>query len=141
MHSKTRSVPSSRKPNVNPTAMMKKTMSLTKLCLSTLNSLIMAMDPATTAVMKEAAPISSPTASAALLDRMDMMVLNKSGDPFPRARKVTPVRFSGMLKTMAMVWRFGEKKSLAAMPIVEKSKPIHRVSSTKPEMREYPNVQ
>jgi hypothetical protein len=132
IHSSGYKCPSMRKPMVIHTAAMKKIKSRIKLLFPTLNSVTQPMVPATMAVMKLAAPMSSPTAMAALLDLMAMTVLKTSGDPFPIARNVTPARFSGMLRTLAMVWRFGEKKSLAAMPMVEKRRPSHSVKSANP---------
>ena len=50
-----------------------------------------------------------------------------SGLPFPKARKVTPVKLSLMPKTLAIVLRFIHKKSDAAIPIVLKRRPSHRI--------------
>jgi len=72
---------------------------------------------------------------------MDMTVLNKSGEPFPTARKVTPARFSGMFSTLAIVWRFGVKKSLAAIPMVEKSRPNQITRRGNPTTLAYPKAQ
>src|SRR5437762_1443905 len=49
-----------------------------------------ATDPATTEVIKLAAPISSPIASDPDSCDIALKVLNKSGDPFPKAKKVIP---------------------------------------------------
>lgn len=116
---------------VKLTARMKKTMSRTKVFLLTLNSRTRAMEPATTAVMKPAAPISSPMAMLPLLEFMAAKVLKTSGEPFPKAKKVTPARLSGRPRTLAMVLRLMLKKSLAAMPMVEKSRPSQRANRKK----------
>jgi hypothetical protein len=87
-----------------------------------------AIDPETTAVMNPAAPKSSPTASDPLFVLMAAKVLNTSGLPFPNARKVTPVMLSLMPNIVAMVLRLMQKKSLAAMPMVLKSRPSHDIS-------------
>jgi hypothetical protein len=102
---------------------MKKQMSLAYVRRSTLNSLTRAIDPATTPVMKLAAPMSSPTAMLALLEPIAAKVLKTSGEPFPNARKVTPARLSLSPKMVAMVLRLTLKKSLAAMPMVVNNSP------------------
>lgn len=76
------------------------------------------MEPATTDVMKVAAPINSPIAKLPLFDRIAANVENTSGLPFPNARKVTPVRLSLSPNMLASVLRSIHKKSLAAIPIV-----------------------
>lgn len=83
------------------------------------------MDPATTPVMKLAAPINSPTAMLALLELMAANVLKTSGEPFPKAKKVTPAKLSLNPRIVAMVLKLTLKKSLAAIPIVVKSNPSH----------------
>lgn len=45
-------------------------------------------------------------------------VLNTSGDAFPKARNVTPATFSSRPRKVAIVARFGVKKSDADMPRV-----------------------
>jgi hypothetical protein len=80
------------------------------------------MDPATTDVINPAAPISSPMAKVALLDRMAANVEKTSGLPFPNARNVTPVKLSLNPKMLAIVLRSMHRKSLAAIPIVLKSR-------------------
>ncbi|CCF44005.1 hypothetical protein CH063_13549 [Colletotrichum higginsianum] len=89
------------------------------------------MDPATTAVMKLAAPISSPTAMLALFEPMAAKVLKTSGDPLPKAKNVTPARLSLRPRIAEMVLRLTLKKSLAAMPMVVKSKPSQQTRMTK----------
>jgi hypothetical protein len=76
------------------------------------------MEPATTDVMKLAAPINSPIARLPLFDRIAAKVEKTSGLPFPNARNVTPVRLSLNPKTLASVLRSIHKKSLAAIPMV-----------------------
>jgi hypothetical protein len=122
-------------------ATMKKKISRTNVCLLTLNSRTKAMDPATTAVMKPAAPISSPTAMLPLLEPMAAKVLNTSGDPLPKAKNVTPAKFSLSPKTRAIVLRLMLKKSLAAMPMVVNSRPSHTASMTKATGFAFPRVQ
>lgn len=123
--------PSSRNSMVKLTAKMKKTMSRTKVFLLTLNSRTRAIDPATTAEMKPAAPINSPTAMLPLLEPMAAKVLKTSGEPFPKAKKVTPARLSGSPRTLAIVLKLTLKKSLAAIPMVEKSSPSQSASRAK----------
>lgn len=114
---------------VKLTDTMKKTMSRTNVFLPTLNSRTRAMEPATTAVMKPAAPISSPMAILPLLEFMAAKVLKTSGEPFPKAKKVTPAKLSGRPRTLAMVLKLTLKKSLAAMPMVEKRRPSQRAKT------------
>lgn len=90
-----------------------------------------AMEPETTAVMKHAAPISSPTARLAAWVRKAAKVEKTSGLPFPKASKVTPARLSLMPNMRAMVLRLTQKKSLAAMPMVLKRRASHRVIRAK----------
>jgi hypothetical protein len=85
----------------------------------------MAMEPATTAEIKEAAPISSPTASEPEPIFIAANVLNTSGDPFPNARNVTPAMLSDIPRMLAIVERLMQKKSLAAIPMVVKRIPSH----------------
>ena len=58
--------------------------------LVTRNGLTTAIDPATTDDIKAAAPINSPTAKEPELFDIALKVLNTSGDPFPKAKNVTP---------------------------------------------------
>jgi hypothetical protein len=83
----------------------------------------MAMDPATTDVMKKAAPMSSPMAKLPEPTLMAANVEKRSGDPFPSARKVTPAMDSDIRNVFANVARFGQKKSLAAIPMALNRKP------------------
>lgn len=69
---------------------MKNPTSLRKGKALTLNGLINIIDPEMTLTMKEAAPKSSPMARDPEPDFMAPKVENTSGDPFPKARKVTP---------------------------------------------------
>ena len=85
----------------------------------------MAMDPETTVVMKNAAPISSPIARLPEPTLIAANVENKSGDPFPRARNVTPAIDSDIRNVCDNVARLGQKKSLAAMPMALKSRLNH----------------
>ena len=55
--------------------------------------------------------------------RMAANVEKRSGDPLPRARKVTPAMDSDMCRDCARVARLGQKKSLAAMPMALKRRP------------------
>jgi hypothetical protein len=48
-----------------------------------------------------------------------------SGLPLPNARNVTPAMLSLIPRILAIVLRFIQKKSLAAMPIVLKSNASH----------------
>lgn len=104
---------------------MKKQTSLIKLFLATLKGLTSAMDPATTAVINPAAPMSSPTARLPLCVFIAAKVEKTSGLPFPNAKNVTPAMLSLIPKQFAIVLRFIQKKSLAAMPMVLKSRPSH----------------
>ena len=106
-------------------ATTKKPTSLMKLFLATLNGLTSAMEPATTAVIKPAAPMSSPTARLPLLVLIAANVEKTSGLPFPKAKKVTPAMLSLMPKILAIVLKFIQKKSLAAIPIVLNRRPSH----------------
>jgi hypothetical protein len=87
-----------------------------------------AMDPDTTAVMKPAAPNSSPTARDPLFVLIAANVLNTSGLPLPKARKVTPAILSLMPIIVAMVLKLMQKKSLAAIPMVLNSSPSHDIN-------------
>jgi hypothetical protein len=120
---------------------MKKQMSLTKVFLATLNSRTRAIEPATTEVMKPAAPINSPTAMLPLLELMAAKVLKTSGEPFPKAKKVTPAKLSLSPRKVAIVLRFTLKKSLAAIPMVVNSKPSQRTSIMKASGWAWPRLQ
>jgi hypothetical protein len=80
---------------------------------------------ATTAVIKPAAPNSSPTARLPLWVFMAAKVEKTSGLPFPKARNVTPAKLSLMPKMLAIVLRLMHKKSEAAIPMVLKRRLIH----------------
>jgi len=54
----------------------------------------MHIDPTTHDTMKDAAPTSSPIAKLPEFARIAENVENKSGLPFPKAKKVTPATFS-----------------------------------------------
>lgn len=103
-------------------AKMKKPTSRTKLFLATLKGRTSAMDPATTAEINPAAPMSSPIAKLPLCDFIAANVEKTSGLPFPKARNVTPAMLSLIPRMLAMVLRFIQKKSLAAIPIVLNSR-------------------
>jgi hypothetical protein len=112
-------------------ATIKNPTSLTKVFFPTRNSRTKAIDPATTAVMNPAAPISSPIAKLPLCEFIAANVEKTSGLPFPKARKVTPAMLSLMPNIDAIVLRLMQKKSDAAMPIVVKHSASHRESIMK----------
>jgi hypothetical protein len=85
------------------------------------------MEPATTDVMKLAAPINSPMARLPLFERMAANVEKTSGLPLPNARKVTPVRLSLKPRMLASVLKSIHRKSLAAMPMVLKRSDNQRI--------------
>lgn len=58
-------------------------------------------------------------------------VAKRSGLPFPTAKKVTPATFSSRPRTVAIVARFGQKKSDALIPSIENSKANHMSSPKK----------
>jgi hypothetical protein len=116
---------------LKPPATTKNPTSRTKLFLATLKGLTRAILPATTAVMKLAAPMSSPTAKLPLCVLMAAKVLNTSGLPFPKAKNVTPAKLSLIPRIDAIVLRFIQRKSEAAMPMVEKSMNIQRTRMMK----------
>jgi hypothetical protein len=89
------------------------------------------MDPETTAVIKHAAPMSSPTAKLAAWVRKAAKVEKTSGLPLPKASSVTPAKLSLMPRMRAMVLRLTQKKSLAAMPMVLKRRASQSVIRTK----------
>ena len=109
-------------------ATMKKPTSLMKLLRATLKGRTRAIEPATTAVMKQAAPISSPIARLAEFVLIAANVENTSGLPFPKARNVTPAMLSLMPNALAIVLKLTQKKSLAAMPMVLNNKASHSTS-------------
>ena len=123
MHSHRCSFPSHRNDRLKAAATVKKPTSLTKAFLATLNGLTKAIEPATTAVMKPAAPNNSPIARLLLFVLKAAKVEKTSGLPFPKARKVTPAMLSLMPRIVAIVLRLMQKKSLAAIPIVLKRRP------------------
>lgn len=131
-HSHNESFPSIRNTMLKAAATMKKKTSRTKLRRSTLKGRTIAIEPATTAVMKPAAPMSSPTARLPLFVFMAAKVEKTSGLPLPKARKVTPAMLSLMPRRPDMVLRLTQKKSLAAMPMVEKSRASHATRMAKP---------
>ena len=109
------------------TAITKYPTSRTKLRRATLKGRTKAIEPATTDVMKLAAPINSPTAKLPLLDRIAANVEKTSGLPLPNARNVTPVKLSLNPNMLASVLRSIHKKSLAAIPIVLNRSDIHSI--------------
>ena len=123
------------------TAKIKYPTSRTKLLRATLNGRTSAIEPATTDVMKLAAPSSSPIARLPLFDRMAAKVENTSGLPFPNARKVTPVKLSLKPRTLAKVLKSTQRKSLAAMPMVLKSSDSHRMMTMNPAGLKFAAVQ
>jgi hypothetical protein len=120
---------------------MKKQISRVYVFRSTRNSLTRAIEPATTPVIKLAAPMSSPTAILALLEPIAAKVLKTSGDPLPNARNVTPAKLSLRPRTVAIVLRLTLKKSLAAIPIVVKRRPSQRTMMVNATGRTWPKVQ
>lgn len=73
---------------------MKKPTSRRKGPLSTLNGLMMHIDPTTQEVTNAAAPSNSPRARPPELARIAENVEKTSGLPLPNARNVTPATFS-----------------------------------------------
>lgn len=120
-HSHKYNLPSAMKTILNDTATTKNPTSLKKSFRATLNGCTRAIEPTTTAVMKLAAPISSPTAKLPLCECMAANVEKTSGLPFPKAKKVTPAILSLIPRLVEIVLRLGEKKSLAAIPMVMNS--------------------
>jgi hypothetical protein len=82
----------------------------------------MAMEPDTTDVMKNAAPMSSPIARLPEPTLIAANVEKRSGEPLPNARKVTPAIDSDIRRVWDRVAKLGQKKSLAAMPIALNNK-------------------
>jgi len=126
-HSHNRKLPSARKTRLKEALTTKKPTSRMKLFRATWNGFTIAMEPATTAVIKPAAPINSPTARLPLFDFMAAKVEKTSGLPFPKARKVTPVRLSLIWRMLAMVLRLIQRKSEAARPILVKRRQLQRM--------------
>ena len=114
--------PSANNQTLNPTAPAKKITSRRNDFLLTLNGRTIAIDPATTEVMKNAAPINSPIARLPDPTFIAEKVENKSGEPFPSARKVTPASDWDMRSVWERVARLGQKKSLAAIPMALNSR-------------------
>lgn len=77
------------------------------------------MDPTTQETINDAAPSSSPMAKLPESARMAEKVENTSGEPLPKARKVTPATFSSKPRSSDSVARLGQKKSEALIPRVE----------------------
>lgn len=94
--------------------------------LSTLNGLMMHMEPTTQEVMNAAAPSNSPIARPPESARIAEKVEKTSGLPLPKARKVTPATFSSKPRIRERVWRLEQKKSDAPIPRVEKRKASQR---------------
>lgn len=80
------------------------------------------MEPDTTDVMKNAAPMSSPIARLPEPTLIAANVEKRSGEPLPNARKVTPAIDSDIRRVWDRVAKLGQKKSLAAMPIALNNK-------------------
>jgi hypothetical protein len=99
------------------------------------------MDPTTHETIKVAAPSSSPTARLPEPARIAEKVENRSGDPLPKARNVTPATFSSRPSICAIDARFGEKKSDALMPRNEKRNISHVVRPMKTSGRNFGSVQ
>ena len=89
------------------------------------------MEPTTTETINEAAPSNSPIARLPELAFMAEKVEKTSGEPFPNARKVTPATSSSRPRMVEIVARFGQKKSDAPIPMVEKRKRTHIMSARK----------
>ena len=131
MHSQRCSLPSHKKDKLKAAATVKKPTSRMKAFLATLKGLTRAMEPATTAVMKPAAPNNSPMARLLLFVLKAAKVEKTSGLPFPKARKVTPAMLSLIPRIVAIVLRLMQKKSLAAMPMVLNRRPSHETRMRK----------
>lgn len=87
-----------------------------------MNGLMIDMDPTTTEMMNEVAPISSPIANEPVSALIAANVENTSGAPLPKPRRVTPARFSERPNLHEIVDRLGQKKSEATIPTKEKRK-------------------
>jgi hypothetical protein len=114
--------PSASNPTLNPTAPAKKRASRRNDLRLILNGFTIAIDPATTDVIKNAAPMSSPIARLPEPTLIAENVEKRSGEPLPRARKVTPAIDSDNRRLWARVARLGQRKSLAAMPMAVNNK-------------------
>jgi hypothetical protein len=84
------------------------------------------MLPTTMEMMNTDAPRSSPIANENVLLLNAEKVENTSGEPLPKARKVTPAVDSPIPSRSATVARLGQKKSDAEMPIVAKRNAVLR---------------
>lgn len=62
---------------------------------------------------------------------MAAKVEKTSGLPLPKAKNVTPAMLSLIPRRLDMVLRLTQKKSLAAMPMVEKSRASHATRMAK----------
>jgi len=58
---------------------------------------------------------------------MAAKVEKRSGEPFPNAKKVTPAMDSDMRNVWARVAKFGQKKSLEAIPIALNRRPAQKI--------------
>src|SRR2546423_9266812 len=87
--SQTAILPSASKPTLNPTAPAKNMTSRTNDFRETLNGRTMAIEPDTTDVMKNAAPMSSPIARLPDPTFMAADVAKRTGEPLPNARNGT----------------------------------------------------
>lgn len=108
-HSHRRRIPSDTKYMENEMASKKNPTSLINDLGETLNGLTIAIDPVTTAVINEAAPMSSPIANDPDPARMAAYVENTSGEPLPNAKKVTPARDSDRPSIFEIVLRLGQR--------------------------------
>ncbi len=88
-------------------------------------------DATTTQRIKLEAPTSSPTAISAEPELMAEYVENTSGDPFPNASNVTPMRLSEMRRVWEMATKLGHRKSEAAVPMPTNSAHRYRASTTR----------
>jgi hypothetical protein len=70
-------------------------------------------------ILKVAAPINSPIAKLNVPWFIAEKVEKTSGLPFPKARNVTPAVVSLNPRYVAIVAKFGQKKSEATIPINE----------------------
>ncbi len=104
-HSHKAKRPSAKNPKLKLAATIKKKISLRKVSLATLKGLTMAIEPDTMAVIKLAAPMSSPTARLPLCVLIAANVEKTSGLPLPKARKVTPAKVSLRPSRVEMVLR------------------------------------
>lgn len=107
------------------TAMKKKPTSRRNGALWTRNGLMIHIEPTTHDTMNDAAPSNSPMAKLPISARIADSVEKRSGEPLPKARKVTPAKFSSRPRSWAMEARLGVKKSEALIPRVENRKKSH----------------